>query len=301
MENRVILPSQIQICYETFGEIGKPPVLLIMGNSCDAVMWPDSFCRALANRGLFVIRFDQRDTGLSTWINFSEAPYTLMDMVQDIVGLFDAMRIEKAHIVGYSTGGLIAQLFAIHFPKRVLSLILMMTSTDLTIKNDAFRKLDMSQAKLPPPKSEFIKGILALHTKPQTNLKEKVSFLVESFRLANGSKSAYDSDFFSKLFERSLKRVDGKLRKGGHESNHALATSATPVIRDFEFARISAPTLVISGSEDPILPPAHGKAIAKAIKRSNLLSIEGMGHVLNPVFFEQIIEAMACHMLVNAK
>jgi len=300
MENKVVLPSKIQICYETFGEVENPAVLLIMGNSCDAVMWPDQFCHALSERGLFVIRFDQRDTGFSTWIDFSEEPYTLMDMVQDILGLLDTLKIEKAHIVGYSTGGLIAQLLAIHFPKRVLSLVLMMTSTDLTIKNDAFMGLDMSKAKLPPPKPEFIKGVFALHAKPQTNLEEKISFLVETFRLANGSKAGYDAGFFSKLFEKSLKRVDEKLRKGGHESNHALATSATPVIRNAEFAKIAVPTLVVSGGEDPIFPPAHSEAICKVIKKSKLILIEKMGHVLNPIFFDQIVESMTQHIISSS-
>ncbi len=297
METQVILPNQMRLCYETFGKEGNPPVLLNMGNGCDAVMWPDAFCEAFSLQGLFVIRFDQRDTGLSTWLDFSESPYTLMDMVQDIVGLLDALKIEKAHIVGYSTGGLISQLLAIHFPERVRSLVLMMTSTDLTIKNDAFCGLDMSQAKLPPPKPEFIKGVLALHNKPQENMKEKLDFLVEMFLLANGSKSAYNTDFFSRLLEKSLKRVDGKLEKRGHESNHALATSATPVIQEEEFERISIPTLVIGGSEDPIFPPAHSEALVKAIKGSHLLIIQGLGHVLNPVFFEQIVGAMASHIL----
>ena len=295
MENKVILPSKIQICYETFGRAGNLPVLLNMGNSCDAVMWPDDLCRALANQDLFVIRFDQRDTGLSTWLDFSEAPYTLIDMAQDIVGLLDEMKIEKAHIVGYSTGGLIVQLLVIHFPKSVRSLVLLMTSTDLTIKNDAFRGLDISMAKLPPPKPDFIQGILALGAKPQTTFLEKVSFLVESFRLANDFKCEFDSPFFFKLFERSLKRVNARLRKGGHESNHALATSATAIIQDSEFAQISVPTLVISGSEDPIFPSPHGESLCKAIPEARFLSVEGMGHVLNPVFFEQIVEAMSLH------
>ena len=296
MERTVFVSGRIQICYETFGQAGNPVILLIMGNSCDAVMWPDRFCQALAAQDLFVIRFDQRDTGLSTWIDFSEAPYTLMDMVRDIMGLFDVLKVKAAHVAGYSTGGLIAQLLAIHFPKRVLSLVLMMTSMDLTIKNDAFRGMDMSKAKLPPPKSEFIKGILALSAKPQTNLEEKVAFLVESFRLSNGQKVGYDAAFFSKLFERSLQRVGERLRKGGHESNHALATSATPVIQEMEFGEILAPTLVISGTEDPIFSPAHGEALCKAIKGSNLLLIEGMGHCLNPVFFQEIIAAIARHV-----
>lgn len=295
MDNNVTLPTGIQIYYETFGHSENPPVLLNMGNSCDAVMWPDSFCQALSERNLFVIRFDQRDTGLSTWLDFSNAPYTLIDMARDIVGLLDTLGIEKAHIVGYSTGGLIAQLLAIHFSDRVQSLALLMTSTDLTIKNDAFLGLDMTQAKLPPPYPEFIQGILALGTRPQTTLQQKISFLVESFRLANGSKTKFDESVFSQLFERSLTRAKGKLRKGGHESNHALATSATPLIQDTEFARITVPTLVISGSEDPVFPPGHGESLHKAIRGSTLLSVEGMGHVLNPIFFREIVEAIALH------
>ena len=266
-----------------------------MGNSCDAVMWPDDLCQSLAERNLFVIRFDQRDTGLSTWLDFSDEPYTLMDMARDIIGLLDEMKLEKAHIVGYSTGGLIAQLLGIHFPSRVRSLVLLMTSMDLTIKNDAFRGLDTSKAKLPPPKTEFIQGIRALGAKPQTTFQEKISFLVESFRLANGSSSDFDAPFFAKLFERSLKRVKGKLRKSGHESNHALATSATPIIQDFEFAQITVPTLVISGTEDPIFPSGHGESLCKAIRGATFLPVHGMGHALNPIFFEQLIAAMSLH------
>lgn len=296
-QNKVTLLNRMQIWYETFGNKNNPAILLIMGNSCDAIMWPDIFCQSLAERGYYVIRFDQRDTGLSSWIDFTQEPYTLMDMVDDAIGLLDALNIPKAHIVGFSTGGLIAQLLTIHFSQRVVSLILMMSSIDLTIKNDAFHGMDMSHAKLPPPKKAFIQAILQLNAIAPSSLPEKIEQLVETFRLANGSKSVYDEKFFYQLFETSLKRVDGKSRKGGHESHHALATSATPLISEQEFATISKPTLVIAGSEDPIFPPAHAEAMSKAIPYAQLLLIEEMGHVLNPVFFHRLIDAITNHIL----
>ena len=293
----IVQTSKIQLYYETFGEKSSQPILLHMGNSCDATMWPDSFCAELARKGMYVIRFDQRDTGLSTWVDFSTDPYTLLDMVQDVVSVLDALKIERVNLVGYSTGGLVAQLFAVHYPHRLNALILMMTSTDLTIKNDAFAGLDLSHKKLTAPKEEFIKGILDLHSKPQTTLKEKISFLVESFQLANGKRCYFDHAFFSNLFAKSLKRVEGRLKKGGHESNHALATSATPVILESELAHIRAPTLIISGAQDPIFPPDHGASLHKLIPQSVLLLIEEMGHVLNPIFFDQIVCAFAFHIL----
>lgn len=296
MQYQFNLLNRMHIWCETFGDENSPAVLLHMGNSCDAMMWPDSFCQSLAERGYYVIRFDQRDTGLSTTVDFAREPYTLMDMVGDSIGLLDALNLTKAHIVGFSTGGLIAQLLTIHFPHRVLSLTLMMSSMDLTIKNDAFRGMDMSHCKLPPPKKEFMRAILQLNAVQPSSLSEKIKQLVENFRLANGSKSAYDEEFFYQLFEKSLKRVDGKSRKVGHESNHALATSATPLITEREFAAIATPTLLIAGGEDPIFPPAHAEAMLKAIPSAQLLLIEEMGHTLNPLFFSTMIDAMARHM-----
>ena len=213
MENKITLFNKMHNLHVTFGNENNPAVLLIMGNSCDAIMWPDIFCQSLAKRNYYVIRFDQRDTGLSSWIDFIEDPYTLMDMVDDAIGLLDALKIQKTHIVGYSTGGLIAQLLTVHFSQRVLSLILMMSSIDLTIKNDAFRGKDMSNSKLPPPKKEFIQAILQLNAVQTSSLPEKIKQVVENFRLANGSKSFYDDEFFNTRFERSLKMCVWEIEK----------------------------------------------------------------------------------------
>ncbi len=288
--------GSIQLFYETFGNRNSPAVLLHMGNSCDATMWPDSFCEELADKGMYVIRFDQRDTGLSTWVDFSENPYTLLDMAQDVISLLDALNIKRVSLVGYSTGGLVAQLCAIHFPDRLNSLILMMTSPDLTIKNDAFAGLDVSHKGLSPPKKVFIEEFFSLRSMPQISFEEKISFLVEIFRLANGS-SYFDEAFFFNLFAKSLGRVKGHLRNGGHESNHALATSATPVILESEFKEIKVPTLIISGEQDPIFPSDHGVRLHELIPQSTFFLIQDMGHVLNPIFFERIVSAFAFHIL----
>lgn len=297
MTGQMIKANNIDLWCQTFGDSKNPAVLLMMGNSCDAIMWPEQFCKDLANTGLYVIRFDQRDTGLSTWFDFSKNPYTLLDMVADASGLLDALKIDQAHIVGFSTGGAIAQYFAIHHPEKTLSLTLMMTSMDLTIKNDAFAGKDMSNAAFPPPKKEFIQAILASNANPPKNMHEKVTMFVQNFSLANGDKAPFDRDFFYGLFEESMKRVESRVARSqiGHGSNHALATSATTPVTSQELAGIKVPTLIIAGGQDPIFPSGHAEAMAKIIPGAQLLVIENMGHALSPVFFDQIADAIAKH------
>ena len=292
----MVKTNNIDMWYETFGNSKDPAMLLMMGNSSDATLWPEDFCKGLARRGLYVIRFDQRDTGLSTWFNFKEKPYTLLDMAEDCVGLLDVLNISKAHIVGYSTGGMIAQLLTIHHPCRVSSLILLSTSMDLTIKNDAFAGKDMSKAILPPPEKWFVDAVLAVNANKAKDTHEKIVQLVENFSLAHGKQAPFDRDYFYKLFEQSLKRIEGRVAVNaqiGHESNHALATSATRPVSLQELANIAVPTCIIAGEQDPIFPVAHAKALASAIPHAHLLIIKNFGHIISPFFFEEIIKAIA--------
>ena len=177
MGSGVINTNHIRIWYESFGDKRHPAILLVMGNSCDAIMWPTDFCHLLEDLGLYVIRFDQRDTGLSTWIDYQIEPYTLIDMARDAVGLLEEIHIQKAHIIGFSTGGAIALLLAFHYPEKILSLTLMMTSLDLTIKNDAFLGLDTSRSTLPPPRQDFIQAVLQLNAKEAKDRHEKIQQL----------------------------------------------------------------------------------------------------------------------------
>ena len=123
MSEGKVKANNIEIWYEEFGESTNPTVLLIMGSGCQGIMWNMELINGIVNAGYHVIRFDNRDTGLSTWIDdFNATPYSYEDMAADTIGLMDALNIEKAHIIGWSMGGMIAQIVAIHYPNRVLSL-----------------------------------------------------------------------------------------------------------------------------------------------------------------------------------
>ncbi len=295
-----IKANGIDLWYETFGDSKNPAILLLMGNSCDAIMWPEPFCNDLAQKGYYVIRFDQRDTGESTWFEFNKTPYTLCDMATDAVELLNALTITKAHIIGFSTGGTIAQLITIHHPSKVLSLTLMMPSMDLTIKNDAFAGKDIRNASFPPPKKEFIHAILALNSQPTNTRHEKILQLVQNFKLANGNKAPFDEHFFYTLFEKSIKRTENKTKTKtqiGNASNHALATSATQPVSKKELATITLPTLIIAGGQDPLFPLAHSEAMTNIIPNAQLLIIDKMGHILTPIFFNQVITAITEHLM----
>lgn len=121
----------ISLWYETFGEKKNPPLLLIAGGLCQGILWPDEFCEALAKKGLYVIRYDHRDSGLSTCVDFTKAPYSLYDMAEDATQLLDYLKIEKAHACGISMGGVIAELMSAHFPERISTIALFSTSCDL--------------------------------------------------------------------------------------------------------------------------------------------------------------------------
>lgn len=298
MTGIITTPNNVKIWYKTFGDIKNTAILLIMGNSCDAIMWPEQFCTDLSMSGFYVICFDQRDTGLSTYFDFKQTPYTLLDMVSDAMNLLDSLCIKKSHIVGFSTGATIAQLLTIHHPNRVLTLILMMTGMDLTIKNDAFAGKDMSNAPFPPPTKEFIDSVIATNLKPAQNRHEKILKLVQNFSLANGKIAPFDTNFFYMLFDESAKRTESRTdikTQIGHTSNHALATSKTNPIEAKELQSISKPTLIIAGGQDPIFPQEHSTAMAKIITNAQLLTITNMGHVITPVFFKDIIVAIANH------
>ena len=122
MIGRIVSVKSINIWYETFGNETDQAILLIMGNSAQGIMWPDDFCQTIANNNRYVIRFDNRDTGLSTCLDFDETPYNLFDLAKDALGLLDALQIKKAHIVGLSMGGSIAQLLAITNADRIFSI-----------------------------------------------------------------------------------------------------------------------------------------------------------------------------------
>lgn len=282
----------IDLAYEETGAAEAPAILLIMGLGAPLTFWPDAFVNGLAARGFRVIRFDNRDFGLSTKFDgvpadvqgaylklmrgeTIAAPYDLPDMARDALGLLDALKIGKAHIVGASMGGMIAQIIAADHAERVRSLVsIMSTSGDPNLPHGKPEALAVLTAPPPPPedraaniehglKCQRAIGSLTLPAS-DADLRAKVA-------------AGYDRSNYYAGVPRQLLAV---LANG----------SRVPLLE-----RIAAPTLVIHGSEDPLIPPEGGKDTAAHIKGAELLLLDGMGHDFPASLNGTLVEAIAAH------
>ena len=279
--------------YETHGDKADPAILLIMGLGAQLTLWPIELVEALVARGFFVIRHDNRDIGLST--KFIEAgvpdmqsvvmalmggkkpdiPYTLSDMAGDAVAVLDAAGVTKAHVVGASMGGMIAQLVAIEHPERVLSLTSIMSTT--------------GNPMLPPARPEAMAALTA-PISPQASLAEVLT------RGAMVSKAigspAYPSDA-----QRLAERIERDFKRSFHPTGPArqMAAIVADGDRRDRLKSVTAPTLVIHGADDPLVPVEGGRDTAASIPGARLVEIPGMGHDLPLALVETIAEAIAGH------
>ncbi len=279
--------NNITIEYETIGDPISKPLLLIAGLGSQLLAWSDEICENLAENGFFVIRFDNRDIGLST--KFEDAgipdmmeisaaytrgekpklPYTLEDMTDDAIGVLDALNIEKAHICGASMGGMIAQIIAYRHPSRVLSLAVIMSTT--------------GNPELPPSKPEILMQFFA---PVPSERKAYIDEMVKRDSLINGA-FPYDEnqsrDYRSNEYDRSY-YPNGIARQ--------LAAMAIPGNIKPYITSIAIPTIVIHGSEDPFNLIEAGKDIATSIPGAELLILDGMGHSLPREVLPRIINAL---------
>ncbi len=259
------------------------------------MFWDEEFCVQLSLRGYFVIRFDNRDCGLSSWLTDAgrpdipamkasmatrkkvSSPYTLLDMANDAKGLLDAVGIESAHIVGRSMGAMIGQMMAIHYPNRIKTLTSIMSST--------------SDSKLPPPEPEVLSVLL--ETEPSD--KEKyIEHSVRVMKTLNGSTYPIDEGRIRKWALDSYRRglnPDGIARQFAA----ILATGS----RKEDLKSVTVPTLVIHGDADPLVPLACGIDTANIIPGAQLLIIKGLGHTLVPQVYPQVIGAISRHASRN--
>jgi pimeloyl-ACP methyl ester carboxylesterase len=274
----------IEIEYDCFGNVDAEAVLLISGLGTQMIRWSETFCLILVEQGYRVIRFDNRDTGLSTHFDSEsmpdlaaiadavscgeppKVPYTLFDMANDAVRLLDSLMIKRAHVVGRSMGGMIAQLVASEHADRVLSLVCIMSST--------------GNRDLPPASPE----VMAAMTSPAPHpLKDEQGYLahcVAFSRLIAGRGYPFDE---SAQRDQALAEVRRAYNPSGFW-RHIAAIAATGDLRS-RLANISAPTLVLHGADDPLVPPDAGKDTAANIKGAELLIVEGMGHDFPPSLF----------------
>jgi pimeloyl-ACP methyl ester carboxylesterase len=283
--------EDVEIFYEDLGDPDAPPVLLIMGVGAQLPMWPDGFCAQLLKGGYRVIRFDHRDTGLSTKMRglratgsvyprvlryvlgrTSQVPYTLIDLAEDVRGLLDHLGIERAHVVGASMGGMIAQVLAGSHPDRVRSLGLIMTSSGSPMSSI--------------PKWRVIRLAFDAPAK-DAPVEDKLASEVRNIAVFNGPNFLPPQDELRRRVEELTARSDypqGMLR----QFDAILGTGS--LMRYTR--RITAPTVVIHGSEDPMVRPRNGRNVARAIEGARYVVVDGMGHDLPEPVWRPVVEAL---------
>lgn len=282
---KVIQAKGLQFWTETFGKKEDPAILLIMGSGAQGLLWHQKFCEKLADKGFFVIRYDNRDVGLSSLIDYDKTSYDLMDMTKDAIAILDDYGIQKAHVVGASMGGMIATLLGGNFPECTASLTLMMTTPDVRANLAAIQGKE-STSPLSSPKPAFLTWIKSYLTTPPKTLEDQLERNIEGMRLLNGSTFLFDEALYRQL------TLQGFLRTRHLENSfhHVKAMETSHVLQAKAFDKIKAPTLILQGDEDPIFALDHGEALKKAIPHAQLEVIPGMGHVLNTHLYDTLAE-----------
>jgi len=273
----------IEIEYETFGKHDAAPLLLIMGLGAQMLSWEEDFCSRLAARGFYVIRYDNRDSGLSTKMESAGEPdilaafggnpnpaYSLDDLADDAVGLLDALGIRAAHIVGASMGGFIAQLVAINHPERVLSLTSIMSGPG---GRDAV-----------PPQPE---GAAVLMKVPPPTREARIEHGLWIRKVLHGPGDPFDEATETRRVERAYERSYYPVGTG-----RQLVAILAAESRMERLARVKAPTLVVHGIEDVLVPVENGRRVASAVPAARLIEFEGMGHNLPERVWPEVFDAI---------
>ncbi len=281
--------NDVSIWYETFGKKENPAVLLIMGGCCQGVLWPKIFCEKLANEGFHVIRYDHRDSGLSTCFDFEKQPYDPLDMAQDAVSVLDAAGVKKARIFGVSLGAFIAELMAGYFPERVDSILLMGSTTNIHPMNLAYANLPQDdQASLPPPSPDYLAWMKEyMKLAPKTD-EEKLAQREAGWNKLNGQKFPLNETINREIHREFLSRM--RFPQGVINHITMLRRELSEELVRTVPSKIKVPTVIIHGTEDPIFAPDHGEALHRAIPHSKYLLMEGMGHVPGDHFFDLYID-----------
>ncbi len=266
--------NDIEIYYEAFGDPANPGVILITGMDDLCTSWLPDFYGPIVGSGYYVIRFDNRECGLSTWIEAWDKsnPYTLEDMALDTLGLMNALKISKAHFIGASMGGMIAQRIAISFSDRILTLT--------SIASSGFPADPDPALKTTPSPGSHISDSISLEEKypnRETVVKEAVEYRLEALKLFAGSRFPVDEKLQREILEKNfLERRGYNPRANPHQTAAIMASES----RFDELEHISVPTLVIHGTEDPLLHPGHAVKYAGKIPDAKLVLLEGIGHEL---------------------
>jgi pimeloyl-ACP methyl ester carboxylesterase len=281
MSTGIAKANGIDICYETFGDAKDPALLLVMGLGAQMILWDPEFCELLVEKGFHVIRYDNRDTGLSTKIegkepnlaaamagDASSASYTLYDMAADGMGLLDTLGIAKAHVVGASMGGMIVQAMAIKHPERILSMCSIMSTTGA---RDAGQAKPEAMAALVAPRPETRDGVIEAS--------------VTTGKLISGGGFPFDEELAKRRAGEAFDRANYPIGM----TRQLVGIMATGDRTD-ALKKVRVPTVVIHGADDPLVTLSGGQATAAAIPDAKLVVIPGMGHEIPAGVRPQIVQ-----------
>lgn len=276
--NRQENSRHISLATQEFGESDRPAILLVMGATASMMGWPDRLCTDLASHGFRVTRFDHRDTGDSTTVPPCEADYAVEDMMADVIAILDDFGVDRAHLVGMSLGGYIGQMIAVDQPARVETLTLI-----------ASEPLGWDGDPLPHITPEFMAHFSALETLDWTDLAGVEDFLVGIDALSGGTGHRFDAAASRAQVRRMLSRTASPASM----FNHATVTTR----QDWtgKYRQVEQPTLVIHGTDDPVLPIENGRALATAIAHAKLVELAGVGHELPAERIPGIANLIARH------
>jgi len=273
----------VELCTEPFGDPADSPILLVAGVGSSMLWWDEAFCASLAAAGRFVLRYDHRDTGRSVSYEPGRPGYTGADLVADAVGVLDAYGIPAAHVVGVSAGGAFAQLLALDVPERVLSLVLISTSPAMPGDRD-----------LPPPTDEFGRFVATVEV-DRSDRESVVEYLVAYSSVLAGERRRFDARAMRDLVRRDVERARDFTAAQNHDVLPEGESSSRPL------SSITAPTLVIHGTADPMFPVEHGEALAAEIRDARLHRQDGAGHGLDPADSETIAALIIEHTVAAAE
>jgi pimeloyl-ACP methyl ester carboxylesterase len=275
---RIVQANGVDLCVETFGDPADPAILLIAGGMGSMLSWEEEFCERLAAGGRCVIRYDQRDTGRSVTYDPGAPQYTGLDLVADAVGILDALGVDRAHIVGISMGGGVAQFLTLDYPDRVASLTLISTSPS------------GSDADLPGMSDRLRAHFAEPPAEPDWSDRDAViEYLVEDARPYASASAPFDEATWRELagrdFDRSINIASS--------ANHFLAEGGGRWRE--RLGEIRAPTLVLHGAEDPFFPIEHGVTLAREIPGADFLALEQTGHELPRRVWNIVVPAILAH------
>jgi pimeloyl-ACP methyl ester carboxylesterase len=277
MVEQMIEANGVELCAESFGEPELPPVLLIMGTGASLLWWDERFCRMLSDGERFVLRYDHRDTGRSVTYQPGRPGYTDGDLVTDAVGVLDAFAVPAAHVVGVSAGAGIAQVLALDHPDRVRSLVLISTSPAVSLDRD-----------LPPPTDAFGRFVSTARL-DWADPDSVVDFHVGYARMLAGGRRPFDEADIRDLVRREMARARNYPAVQNHDMLPDDGRTHGPL------SSITAPTLVMHGTADPMFPIEHGAALADAIPGARLLPLEDAGHGIERADWDRIASAILEH------